>query len=149
MADMEEELFPAFEVPEMEDDESEEYDTEYKRSVKWDPEAGDFARDGAGRLIECDGQEAYMTWCFKAAQTERYECLAYPDEIGAELEDATDDDDADTVESMVERTITDAIMVNPRTEYVGDFSFEWDGDEMHCSFCVKGVDWDEMFKVTI
>lgn len=141
-------LFPVFEVPELAE-ENEEYDTQYKRSAKWDVEAGDFVRDGANRVVECDGREAFMIWCYKAAQTERYACLAYPSEIGAEMEAAMDDDDEMTVESMVERTITDALLVNPRTEAVQDFEFSWDGDEMHCRFQVKGTEWEDFIVITI
>lgn len=131
-------LFPVVEVPEF-IQETVPYDTQYKRSVRWDPAKGDFVRDGANRLAECDGREAFAIWCFKTAQTERYRCLAYPDTIGAELERALDSDDEKTVESMVQRTITDAIMVNPRAEEVRDFVFSRDGDAMRCTFKVKGI----------
>ena len=39
------------------------------------------------------------------------------------MERALDNDDEKTVESMVQRTIEDALMVNPRTEFVRDFVF--------------------------
>ena len=141
-------LFPVVDVPEFVD-ESSEYDTQYKRSMKWDPSIGDFIRDGSNRVVECDGKEAFAIWCYKAAQTERYQCLAYPEEHGSEMEEATKDDDEKTVESMVQRTITEAIKVNPRTEYVGDFSFEWNGDDMTCQFVVKGIEWDEEITITV
>ena len=41
-----------------------------KFCVRWDPAEGDFVRDGANRMVECDGREAYSIWCFKIAQTE-------------------------------------------------------------------------------
>ena len=145
---MSEALFPVFEVPEI-IPEGSEYDNRYKPSVKWDVEKGDFARDSAGRMVECDGKEAFMIWCFKTAQTERYAYLAYPDSIGVEMEAALEDDDEKTVESMIQRTITDALMVNPRTEFVRDFIFSWDGDEMHCSFHVKGIEWDKFFEIRL
>lgn len=145
---MSEPLFPVVEVPDF-ISENTEYDTQYKRSVRWDPEKGDFARDGANRIVECDGREAFAIWCFKIAQTERYRCLAYPDSIGTEMERAMDNDDEKTVESMVQRTIEDALMVNPRTEFVRDFVFTWDGDNMNCTFKVKGYDWDELITITI
>lgn len=145
---MSEPLFPVVEVPEF-ISESMEYDTQYKRSVRWDPEKGDFVRDGANRVVECSGREAFAIWCFKIAQTERYRCLAYPDIIGTEMERAMDNDDEKTVESMVQRTITDALMVNPRTEEVREFKFTWNGDDMHCSFRVKGIDWDEVITVMV
>lgn len=145
---MSEPLFPVVEVPEF-ISENTEYDTQYKRSVRWNPEKGDFARDSANRMVECDGREAFAIWCFKIAQTERYRCLAYPDIIGTEMERAMDNDDEKTVESMVQRTIEDALMVNPRTEFVRDFVFTWDGDNMNCTFKVKGNDWDELITITI
>ncbi len=141
-------LFPVFEVPEFKEDSS-EYDVQYKRSAKWDVQSGDFVRDGANRVAEGSGREAFMIWCYKTAQTERYACLAYPPEIGVEMEVAMEDDDEMTVESMVERTITDALLVNPRTEAVQDFEFSWNGDEMHCRFQVKGADWEELITITI
>ncbi len=145
---MSEQLFPVVEVPNFVS-ENTEYDTQYKRSAKWDPATGDFVRDGANRIVECDGREAFAIWCFKIAQTERYRCLAYPDSIGTEMERAMDNDDEKTVESMVQRTIEEALMVNPRTECVRDFAFTWDGDNMYCTFKVKGCDWDEMVTVTV
>lgn len=145
---MSEPLFPVVEVPDF-ISENTEYDTQYKRSVRWDPEKGDFARDGANRMVECDGREAFAIWCFKIAQTERYRCLAYPDSIGTEMERALDNDDEKTVESMVQRTIEDALMVNPRTEFVRDFVFTWDADNMNCTFKVKDKDWDEIITITI
>lgn len=141
-------LFPVVEVPEF-IPEVARYDTEYRRSVRWDPEAGDFARDGSYRMVECDGREAFAIWCFKIAQTERYRCFAYPDSIGVEMERALSNDDEKTVESMVQRTITEALMVNPRTEDVLDFVFSWDADTMHCRFKVKGVGWGEEVTITI
>lgn len=145
---MSEALFPVVEVPEF-TQRKKSYDTQYKRSVRWDPEAGDFVRDGACRMVECDGKEAFAIWCFKTAQTERYRCLAYPDAIGTEMERAMRYDDEKTVESMVSRTIKEALMVNPRTEDVWDFVFSWEGDKMRCSFKVKGVYLDEEITITI
>lgn len=136
------------EVPKFQEEED-EYDAKYKRTVKWDVENGDFVRDGANRVQGCPGEEGFAVWCYKTAVTERNACLAYPDEIGAEMEEAMDDDEADIVESQVERTITEAIEINPRTEWIGDFEFTWDGDTMHCSFSVKGVEWEQIFKISI
>lgn len=135
-------------VPEFIED-SLKYDTKYRSTVKWDVEKGDFVLDGANRMVECSGEEGFMIWCLKIVQTERYACLAYPKEIGAELEAALGEDKEKIVESMVERTITDALKVNPRTESVSHFSFTWDADEMHCSFLVKGMDWDRAFQITL
>ena len=129
--------------------ESSRYDTKYKRTAKWDPVKGDFERDGANRIVSCTGEEGFMIWCFKVAQTERYSCLAYAKSIGVEMEDALAADNQKVVESMVQRTITDALKVNPRTEYVTKYEFTWDTDSMHCTFTVKGIEWDKLFKITL
>lgn len=144
----ENELYPVIEVPDEEEDGG-EYDTEYRRSVKWDFESGDFARNGSNQVMEADGYEAYATWCYKTAQTERGECLAYPEEVGAEMEDALANDDNETVESMIERTITEALEVNPRTEYVRDFEFDWNGDTLHVVFHVKGINWEDVITISL
>ena len=141
-------LFPVAQVPEF-IPENTGYDVEYRRSAKWDAAAGDFVRDGGNRMVECDGKEAFAIWCFKTAQTERYRCLAYPDSIGVEMERAMDHDDEKTVESMVQRTVTEALMVNPRTEDVFDFEFSWDADTMRCGFKVRGAGLDEEIAINI
>ncbi len=145
---MSEALFPVVSLPDFAS-RKQDYDRAYKRSVKWDREKGDFVRDGANRMVECDGREAFETGCYKASMTERYRCLAYPNAIGAEMERAMAEDDERTVESMVQRTITEALMANPRTEDVRDFNFSWNGDRMSCTFTVKGVDWDDPFTISI
>lgn len=137
-----------FDVPKFVEENS-QYDTTYRRSAKWNPATGDFVRDGANRVKECSGYEAFAIWCYKVAMTERYRCLAYSDAIGTEMERAMSNDSEGIVESMVQRTITDALKVNPRTEYVGGFNFQWDGDIMHCKFKVKGVNLDDEITIAI
>ena len=86
----------------------------------------------------------------KVVNTERWACLAYPDSIGTEMESALKEKTNAAVESAVERTITEALLVNPRTEYVREFEFTWNGDELLCSFVVKGINWEEIpLSVTI
>ena len=139
---MSEILFPVIDPPEPLED-SGLYDSRYHPTVLWDNIKGDFVRDGANRLIQCDGMEGFRTWCMKIATTERYSCLAYDASIGTEMEAAMREPTHAAVESALERTITEALMVNPRTEYVRDFEFEAAGDQLWCTFTVKGIDWDE------
>jgi len=138
-------LFPVFEVPETEEEEDVAA-ISGRRSVLFDMESGDFVLDGAGRMIEADEQEAYVQWCVKAVTTARYACRAYPDEIGTELDLALEEDSREAVESGVEKEITECLMVNPLTEYVGDFEFTWDTGRLAVSFTVKKVD-DEEFEI--
>lgn len=148
---MEDGLFPVFDDQEAE--EEEEYDTDYKRSVRWNPKTGDFSRDRSNRLIQCDGQEAYMIWCYKMVQTERDSHLAYLEDVsgvdlGVEMEVVAQESDHKTVESMIERTMTEALELNPRTESVGNFSFSWDGDNVHGQFEVLGIGMDDAIQIS-
>ena len=136
---MAEALFPVTESPEFSLD-TQTYDTEYHRTLKWDYEKMDYALDGQGDIEECDGTEGLKAWCAKMAYTERYQCLAYSDDIGVEMEDALSLSDEKVVESAISRTITEALGVNPRVDSVSEFEFDWDGDAVSVSFTVTGID---------
>lgn len=138
---MAEELYPTMDVPE-ELEETEE-EAVYKKSVQWDMKKGDFVLDGNNRMIPCSGTEAFKTWCYKIVHTERDSCIAYINDIGVELEEALKEPDNEAVESALERTITEALMINPLTEYVSDFTFIWIRENVFCSFAVKGIETDE------
>lgn len=59
------------------------------------------------------------------------------------MEEALKEDSGKAVESAIERTVTEALSVNPHTEYVREFSFKWDGDRVRCDFKVKGLEGGE------
>ena len=71
--------------------------------------------------------------------------LAYAEKIGVEIVRAVQEEsDIRAIESAIRRTITEALMVNPETEYVKNFRFVWEGaDSLLVSFVVKGHEWDE------
>ena len=77
----------------------------------------------------------------EVVQTEREAFLAYSDEIGTEFEHMEDFPDRDSRESEIERTITDALLVHPATEYVRDFIFDYSSGDAVVSFIVKGAQW--------
>ena len=135
-------LYPVVDIPEYEE-ENEEYDTEYKPSVAWDLEKGDFVCESPFCMLKSEGLEAYKTWCVKAVATERYSCLGYDDDIGAEMEDAMKEEDDTAVELAIERTIEETLMVNPRTESVEDFEFEWEPSVVHVKFIVYAIHWEK------
>lgn len=118
----------------------------YKSSPMFDFDTGDFVRDAAGRLVMADGKEVFMEWCQKQCQTERYSRLAYSSKIGVEMDAAMKEsgEDPKAVRSAIERTITEALMVHPATEYVRKFEFApSSGDGLLVTFLVKGRGWDE------
>lgn len=135
-------LFPVFDVPEITTPAPAE-EQKYKPSIYFDYILGDFKRNGANKMIEADGREAYRQWCIKTVLTERLDRMAYSSDIGAELDDALKQADRPAVESAIERTITEALMVNKRTEYVRGFEFTWKNEDLYCDFIVKGKEWEE------
>lgn len=140
--DEERSLFPVVEVPDFAEEED-DYDRQYLPSPAWDMEKGDFVRDAANRVVMDDGLEAYRTWCVKAVDTERYDCASYDDDIGAEMKDAMKEKDQNAVELAIERTITETLLVNPRTESVEDFEFFWKGDSVKATFWVHAIEWEQ------
>lgn len=135
-------LFPVVEIPDFSEEED-DYDREYKPSPLWDLEKGDFVRDASNKVIMADGLEAYRTWCVKAVSTERYSCASYEEDIGSEMDDALKEEDENAVELAIERTITETLKVNPRTETVEDFTFTWQQDTVKVEFWVHGVEWEQ------
>ncbi|MEG1562159.1 MAG: DUF2634 domain-containing protein [Bacteroides sp.] len=136
-------LYPVFDVPELVTTTAAE-EQKYKPSVYFDYALGDFRRDGAGKIAVAEGHEAYAQWCVKVTMTERMEHLAYNSDIGTEMIDALSQVDTEAVKSAIERTITEALMVNKETEYVRDFEFTYAPSELRCEFTVKGKDWEEI-----
>ena len=135
-------LFPVFDVPEISTPNQSEK-RKYKPSVYFDFDTGDFRLDGAHRMTEATGLEAFMQWCQKVVLTERNAFLSYSSDIGIEGEYALSLAQHDAVEAALEQTITEALMVNVHTEYVRHFEFQWDADEIRITFTVKGRPWEE------
>ncbi|MCD8308882.1 MAG: DUF2634 domain-containing protein [Clostridia bacterium] len=135
-------LFPVFDVPEISTT-TQSQTRQYKPSVYFDFDKGDFTLDKAYRMTTATGKEAYMQWCRKVVETERDTCLAYSTDIGIEGEAALAETDRAAVESALEKTIAEALMVNTHTEYVREFEFEWEADSLWISFTVKGKEWEQ------
>ena len=132
-------LYPTFEPPTIVEQEHPQLTPEYPKSYLFDFEKGDFVIDGAGRIVIADGHTAWAQWCIKAVLTERFACLAYSRNYGAEVEQALKQPDRALVEMEIKRTITEALLVDPRTELVKDFSFKWHADELYVSFTIVPV----------
>lgn len=106
----------------------------YGKGIKFDFAAGDFVLDGAGRLVIVDGHTEWVQWCIKTVLTERFAYLVYGPDYGTELEALPREPSRGAAEARVRRTITEALMVNPRTREVRGFDFRWEGNVLHVSF---------------
>lgn len=136
-------LFPVFEVPVALVEE--EVSTEkYRSSVAFDLESGEFVVDGGGRMVYGTGYEAWVLWCCKTIQTQRWAHLAYGGDIGTELVEAFSLGDRKAQESFLERTVTEALLADPmgRAVRVYDFAFLWGVDAVTLSCVVLGQNGD-------
>lgn len=127
-------LYPAFDMPEIVEQRQMRPEPEYPESYLFDFEKGEFVTDGAGRVVIADGHTAWKQWCMKTVLTERFACLAYGWDYGVEIEDALKMPSRAAVEMEIERTITEALLVDSRTETVKDFTFKWVGDQLGVDF---------------
>lgn len=127
-------LFPTFEMPDINPLNNSGNQIKYGRSWYFDFETGDFVKDGGNHIKESDGHTAWIQWCIKTCLTERFAFLAYSDAIGVENEEVKQQPNRKASESVLERTITEALLADPRTDSVQNFSFKWSGDEVYISF---------------
>ena len=134
-------LFPVIDIEDLIDEE-EEASTEYQPSPMWDLERGDFVRNGKNDVPYAEGEEAIKIWCVKMIQTQRYECLAYDDDIGCDLSEALHEDDEEALASNLERTITEALEINPRIDSIDNFEVELEGSRVYITLTVNLVDFD-------
>lgn len=136
-------LFPVFEVP------SNLADTvavteKYLPSPLFDVATGEFAVDGSGKMLYGTGYDAWVLWCTKAVSTQRWAHLAYHSWTGVEAEEAFREPDRGAQELALIRTITEALLADPkgRTVRVYEFACEWLGDWVSVSFRVLGANGD-------
>lgn len=136
-------LFPVFGLPSVYVAEEQGVE-QYRRSPAFDVEAGEFVMDGGGRLEYGSGLEAWVLWCVKTIQTERWAHLAYRGNIGTELGAVFLLTDRSAQESAIERTVTEALLADPRgrTVRVYDFDFAWEADSVVLTCTVQGQQGD-------
>lgn len=132
-------LYPTFEMPELVEEQQAEPEPEYGESWLFDFARGDFVVDGTGRVVIADGHTAWAQWCMMAVTTQRFAYPVYGNDYGAELDEAVRQKDRGAVEADVEQTVTETLMVDPRTKLVRDFAFRWEGDQLFVSFVAEPV----------
>lgn len=125
-------LYPVFEVQNVMAEETLEDPAIELNQVKapaFDFEKGKTVMDLKGRVVMVEAQAAYRQWVMKCAMTERYEYLGYGPDFGVEVKAIMRANyPREIAESELERTIREALMVDPRTVAVENFSFEWNSD---------------------
>ncbi|WKV08207.1 DUF2634 domain-containing protein [Thermoanaerobacterium sp. CMT5567-10] len=122
-------LFPLDDNDTNENIEQTEQITKYGKSVKFDFEKGEFIIDPTGRLSEVEGAEAWLEWCKKALNTERYRYVIYSHNFGEEFDTLIEQHlNKQANESEIRRMATECLMANPFTKSVDNFTFTWEND---------------------
>ena len=118
-------------------------DTGYKEGVYFDPESGDFVRDGQFRVKSATGLESWEQWCRNCLNTERGAYPCYGDKFGIPTKEAFQAETREMTQSILTREICESLMNDPygRTKYVSDVEFEWqDADAVSVDVTVVGID---------
>jgi hypothetical protein len=106
----------------------------------FDFENGDFVLSPIGKFQALGDVDAWAEWGRKAIRTARYQFLAYDDVYGQEFKDLISRSlSRSGNESEIKRIVTETLIVDPRTETVDNFTFEWDGDAVFFSFEMTNV----------
>ncbi|MYL45062.1 DUF2634 domain-containing protein [Virgibacillus halodenitrificans] len=114
---------------------AEQEEPEFGRSWKFDFDKGEFVTSPVGKVEEADPLEAWVEWCKKAVNTARYRYLAYSEDHGQEFDELIALNlTREANESEIQRMVTECLMVNPRTDRVENFQFNWEKDKVYFSF---------------
>jgi hypothetical protein len=123
-------LFPEAENPVTEQPQVTEAQVSFGRSWKFDFDKGEFVLTPTGKVAEAEGVQAWLEWCRKAIRTERYRYMIYSRNYGHEFEDLIARHlSREANESEIIRIVNETLMVDPRTAGVGNFTFQWEGDQ--------------------
>lgn len=90
-------------------------------------------KNGQTYLVE--GNEALRIWIFKALTTERFRYTAYDSDFGSEIDTLIGSPlHGDIAKSELKRFITEALMVNPYIEELGNFQISQTGSGVTVEF---------------
>lgn len=112
----------------------------FKPDFLFDFETGDFVLDGAKRVQIADGYTAWRQWCIKQMYIVKYALLGYSNDVGIDYELFRAQISREAQEVVLSMSITDALKIDPRTQDLSNFSFEWEGDSVWVSFEVTATD---------
>lgn len=90
-------------------------------------------KNGQTYLVE--GNEALRIWIYKALATERFRYAAYDADFGSEIDTLIGSPlNSDIAKSELKRFITEALMVNPYIEELGNFQITQTGSGVKAEF---------------
>lgn len=112
----------------------------FGRSWRFDFDAGEFVMTPTQKIAKADDTAAWVQWCQKALRTPRYRHLIYSQNHGQEFDDLIGKGyERSIIESEIQRMVTEALMVDPRTAEVGQFQFSWQSDACYYSCRIMNI----------
>lgn len=112
----------------------------FGRSWRFDYELGDFVKAPTGKIAVATDTDAWVEWCRKALQTERYRYMAYSRDYGQEFDGLIGSGlSRSAVESEIRRLTRETLMSDPRTAGVDDFGFRWEEDRCYYTCTITNV----------
>ena len=89
----------------------------------------------SGQTYLVEGNEALRIWIYKALTTERFRYTAYDADFGSEIDTLIGSPlHGDIAKSELKRFITEALMVNPYIEELGNFQISQTGSGVAVEF---------------
>ncbi|GIO35856.1 hypothetical protein J41TS12_07170 [Paenibacillus antibioticophila] len=127
--------------------ENESSEISFGRSWRFDFDQGEFVLTPTRKIASCTGTDAWVMWCRKAIRTPRYRHLIYSRSYGQELDELIGKGYSRAVlESEIQRMVSEALLVDPRTADVDGFYFSW--QEAGCSFTCQVTNiYDEVLRL--
>jgi hypothetical protein len=114
------------------------YSTDFKPDWLFDYSKMEFVSDVKRGVELSDGWFGWRNWCIKQLYIIRYSKLAYDSLIG--IEELYKTGTREEQKLALIRTVTDALMVNPKTKMVSSFNFTDSGDECSVTFTVTPIE---------
>ncbi|WP_256758702.1 DUF2634 domain-containing protein [Cohnella sp. WQ 127256] len=132
-------LFPVGELPEEQNDDRSE-NIAFGRSWRFDYEAGEFVVTPSGKVASFEGTNAWMEWCKKALQTERYRHLIYSRSYGQEFNELIRSGlPRAAIEMEIQRITTETLEMDPRTASVDSFTYKWLNDSCYFTCIISNI----------
>ncbi len=120
----------------------------YGKGWKFDYDKMDFISSPTGKIVPASGLETFMEWCQKSLLTSRYKYMIYTSNYGNEYEDLLGKGYSKTIiESEIKRMTIEALIYDPRTLSVGNFTFSWLEDGVYF-MCEIVSTYGESFQVS-
>ncbi|NPV90103.1 MAG: DUF2634 domain-containing protein [Firmicutes bacterium] len=112
----------------------------FGKGWRFDFGKGDFVWTPIKRMAEAEGIDAFAEWCQKTLLTQRYRYLIYSRSYGSEFEDLIGQGmSREAQENEIKRMTSEALLTDPRTGRVDNFSFNWEEDAVSFSFDVTSA----------